>query len=80
LLERPEIKPNLSHPKPESGQFFVALVGSAIFGLGLDNFPKKSKNFQFLPFGSKSPGQRWVGLLFTAGQNYARVGSGLISS
>jgi len=28
----------------------------------------------------KYPGQRWVGLLFIVGQEYARVGSGPISS
>jgi len=50
-------------------------VGSAIFGMGLENFPKKSQIFNFFPFRSKKflcriqkyPGQRWVGLLFTAG-------------
>jgi len=64
-----------------------ARVGSAIFGLGLGlvNFPK---NHNFLKiFGSKNslhlvryyPGQRRVGLLFTAGQKYAQVELGPIS-
>jgi len=30
-----------------SSQFFVAGVGSAIFGLGLENFPLKMPNFSF---------------------------------
>jgi len=68
-----------------SGQFFVAQVGSAIFGLGLENFPQKSQIFQFFSFRVKKissgqvkkySGQRWVSLLFTVGQNYAWVGSG----
>jgi len=29
------------------GQFFVAQVGSTIFGLDLENFPYKSQIFQF---------------------------------
>jgi len=48
-------------------------VGSAIYGLGLnsENFPQKMSNFSiFFPSGwvKKYPGQRLVGLLFTAGQ------------
>jgi len=36
------------------GQFFVAWVGSAIFGLGLENFPLKISNFSiFSPSGQK---------------------------
>jgi len=51
--------------------------------------PKNIKFFNFFPFGSKKissgqvkkyPGQGRVCLLFTAGQKYARVGSGPISS
>jgi len=69
-----------------SGQFFVAPVGSAIYGisLGLENFSKNVKFFNFFPFRSKKIssgrikkypgrvkkylGQRWVGLFFTGGQ------------
>jgi len=58
-------------------QNFLTQVRSAIFGLGLGNFPKKPKFSNLFPFGS---GQRLVGLLFTAGQRYARVGPGPISS
>jgi len=35
------------------GQLFVARVGSAIHGLGLENFRKKVKFFNFFLFGSK---------------------------
>jgi len=52
------------------------------FGFG-KNSPKTTKFFNFFPFKKISPGQikkylgqRWVGLLFTGGQKYARVGSG----
>jgi len=55
-------------------------VGSAIFGLGLvwKISPKNPKISIFfsLSQAKKYLGQRQVGLLFTAGQNYARVGSG----
>jgi len=63
-----------------SGQFFNIWVG-----LGLENFHPKPPIFQFFPFESKKislvwvkkyPGQGQVGLLFTAGQKYARVRSG----
>jgi len=30
---------------PVSGQYFIALVGSPIFGLGLENFPYKISKF-----------------------------------
>jgi len=59
------------------------------FWFVFENFPKKSQIFQFSPFGSKKlssdevkkyPCQRWVGLLFTESQKYARVWSGPISS
>jgi len=58
----------------------LTLVRSAIFGLGLglENYPK---NPNFFPSSKKIgldrvkkyPGQRWVVLLFTASQWYARV-------
>jgi len=64
-----------------SGQFFVALVGSGqpsmVLAWVLKIFPKNIKFFNFFPLGSKTissgrvkkyPGQRLVGLLFTAGQ------------
>jgi len=56
-------------------------VGSAIYGLGLnlENFSFRSKKIS-LGWVRKYPGQRGVGLLFTAGQNLARVGSGPISN
>jgi len=46
--------------------------------------PKNIKFFHFIPLnqknifgsGQKVPGQRWVSILFTAGQKYACVGSG----
>jgi len=50
---------------------------------------KNVKFFNFLPFGLKKissgwvkkyPGQMRVGLLLTAGQKYARIGSGPIST
>jgi len=65
------------------GLKFLTRVGSAIFGLGLsfENFPSKSQIFQFFALRvKKNLGQSRVGLLFTAGQKYARVGSGPISS
>jgi len=37
-----------------SGQFLVAQVGSAVFGLGLENYPLKLQNFSiFFPLGQK---------------------------
>jgi len=42
--------------------------------------PKNVKFFIFFLRVKKYRGQRRVGLLFTAGQKYARVGSGPISS
>jgi len=52
------------------------------FGFG--KFPHKSQIFQFFPLRIKKNligvGQRRVSLFFTAGQKYARVGSGSISS
>jgi len=70
------------------GQIFVAWARSAIFGLGMDleNFLQKRQIFQYFVLRVKKmssgrvekyPGQSRVGLLFTAGQKYARVGSGL---
>jgi len=59
--------------------------GSAIYGLGLKNFPSKCQIFQFFSLlvkkissgrVKKCPGQRRVGLLFTAGQKLARSGQG----
>jgi len=58
------------------GQFFVAQVGSAIFGSGLEIFPTKNQIFSLRVWVKKYPGQRTVGLLFTVGQNHARVGLG----
>jgi len=64
-----------------------ALVG---FGFGIGKFPLKIPKFSiFCPSGQKkissvwvkkNPGQSWVGLTFTAGSKYARVGSGPIFS
>jgi len=60
----------------ESGQFFVAPVRSAIFHLGLENFPLKIPNFPIFSLRvKKNTGQRWNGFLFTASKKYARVGS-----
>jgi len=64
---------------------------SVIFGLslGLENFPKNPKFCNFFPFRSKKissgqikkyPGHSQVSPLFTVGQKYARVKSGLIST
>jgi len=70
------------------GQNFWPRLGRVThlwFRFGLRKFPLKITNFQFFSFGSKNispggvkkyPGQRWVGLLFTAGQKYAWAGSG----
>jgi len=71
------------------GQIFLTNVGSTInsLGLSLENFPEKSKKFQFFAIGvkkissglnKKHLGQRWVGLLFIAGKEYAWVGSGRV--
>jgi len=60
---------------------------SAIFGLGMDleKFPLKCQIFQFFAIRVKKMSSGWVekylgqsrvGLLFTAGQKYVRVGSG----
>jgi len=58
------------------------------FGFGkFLNFPLKSQIFNFFPLSSKKissgqvknfPGQRWVSLIFTAGQKYAQVRLGWI--
>jgi len=59
-----------------SGQYFIAWVGSAIFGLGFGKFPLKISNFSIFFFCVKKYlGQRRVGLLFTVGQKYDWVGS-----
>jgi len=66
-----------------SGQIFVPLVGSAMFGLGLtlENFTLKSQFFALRVkkilsgWVKKYPGQSQVGLLFTARQKYDRVRS-----
>jgi len=50
-----------------SGQFFVAWVGSAIYGLDLENFPFGSKKIAS-GWVRKYPGQSRVSLLFIAGQ------------
>jgi len=67
--------------------FYSGLVGSTTFGFG--KFPLKNTKFStFCCSGQKKislgqvknyPGQRQVGLLLTAGEKYARVGSGPIS-
>jgi len=73
-----------------SGRVWSGLVGSAIYGLGLnlENFPRKCQIFQFFSLqveknlfglGQKVPGSK-AGQHLTAGQKYARVGSGPISS
>jgi len=68
---------------------FFTRVGSGqpYLWFGFGKFPLKLPNFSiFSPRGQKSHrikkhlGQRRVGILFTAGQKYARVGSGLISN
>jgi len=71
-----------------SGQFFVARVGSGqpfmVWVWIWKISPKNVKFFNFFPLGQKIssvrvrkyPGRRRVGLLFTAVQKYARVGSG----
>jgi len=62
------------------GQKFLTLVGSAIFGLGLDleNFPLKIPNFSIFSLRIKKylgqVGQ--VCLLITAGQKYDRASLG----
>jgi len=72
------------------GQKYLTRVRSAIFGLGLalENFPLKSRFFQIFALQVKEISSGWVnkylsqsrvGLLFTADQKYARVGSGPIS-
>jgi len=72
-----------------SSQFLLLGLGrvrSAIFGLGLENFPSKSKIFSLWvkkissDRAKKYLDQRWVGLLFIADQKYGWVGSGPISS
>jgi len=68
---------NFDRGRVRLGQFFVAQVGSAIYGLGLENSPLKMLNFPvFSGWVKKYLGQRRVGLLFTTGQKYGRVGSG----
>jgi len=68
--------------------FFVAWVGSSRPPLGLEISTKTPKIFNFFHFGSKKIPLGWVKkylsqrqfrLLFTAGQKYARVGSGAIT-
>jgi len=67
-----------------SGQFFVAMVWVWIWKISpkMTNFsffsPRVKKNC-LLQVGNY-PGQSRVGLLFTVGQNEARVGSGPISN
>jgi len=59
----------------------LSQVSHLWFGLGI--FPLRKPNFSiFCPSGwvKKYLGQRLVGLLFTAGQKYARVGSVPISN
>jgi len=75
------------------GSIFLKLIGWVshfLFGFGFGKFPLKLKMSKFSIFSlrfkkislgwvKKYPGQRQVGLLFTASQKYARVGSGSIS-
>jgi len=53
------------------GEKLLSFVRSAIFGLVRENFPLKSHHGRV----KKYRGQGLVGLLFTAGQKYARVES-----
>jgi len=73
------------------GQTFVAQVrfGQPSLVWVWILFPKNPEFFYFCPSGQKKissgqfkkySGQRWVGLLFTAGQKYARAGSLPISN
>jgi len=60
----------------DPGQVNFCLVSHLWFGSGFAKFPLIITNFTiFFP-----SGQRWVGLLFTEGQKYARVRSGTIST
>jgi len=66
------------------GQKFLTQVGSAISGLGLENFLYKSQFFHSdKKIASrrvkKYLGQMWVSLLSTMGQKHPRVGSVAIS-
>jgi len=75
----------------ELGQFFVVRVGSgqpSLVWFGFGKFPLKILNFSIFALRVKKISsarvkkylcQRQVGLLFTVGQKYARVGSGPIS-
>jgi len=74
----------------ESGQYFIAQVGSGLPSLVWvwKISPKNQKIFYFFPFRSKKislgwvkmyTGWRRVALLFTAGQKHAQIGSGPIS-
>jgi len=55
-----------------SGQKFLTWVGSAIYGLGWENFKCQIFSLRIKKISSgrvkKYPGQRQVGLLFTAAQ------------
>jgi len=67
-----------------SGLFFTARLRSgwvSHFWFGFGKFALKIPNFPiFSLLGQKVPGSKTVGLLFTACQNYAWVGSGPISN
>jgi len=74
-----------------SGQFICGSgrVSHLWFGFEFGKFPLKMSNFSIFSLQIKKissgqvgkyPGQRRVGLLLTAGQKKARVGSGRISS
>jgi len=71
------------------GSIFLLLGSGQVshlwFESGIGKFPLKVPNFSILPFGSKKissgwvkkyPGQRRIGVLFTAGQKYAQAGLG----
>jgi len=62
-------------------QKFLTRAGSAIFGLGLGlENPLKITHFSiFFPYVKNYLGQRWVGLLFNAGQKFAWVSSSQVS-
>jgi len=68
------------------GQKCLIRIRSGQTPLNLEIFPQKIPIFQFFSLSIKKisygrvkkyPGQDWVAPLFTAGQKYAQVGSGL---
>jgi len=67
-----------------SGQIFVARVRSGqpflVWVWIWKISPKNVKFFNFFPHQVKKMSSGWVGLLFTAGQKYVRIGLGPIST